>query len=65
MKTYLFSYEFNGKQWGFSIDAESEEEARMRVVVIGMARYDGELVGTVAASDQDIAWGRQRPDVLN
>jgi len=42
-KTYLFSYTHNNAKWGFEIQAESEEDARLRVARLMYAKYDGEL----------------------
>lgn len=43
MKEYLFSYRFDGAEWGISIFANSPAEAREKIKAVGMARYDGEL----------------------
>lgn len=48
-KTYLFSYTHNGSEWGFEIQAENEEDARLRVSKLMYAKYDGELAMKVPA----------------
>jgi hypothetical protein len=42
-KTYLFSYTHDNAEWGFEIQAEDEEDARLRVSKLMYAKYDGEL----------------------
>jgi hypothetical protein len=42
-KTYLFSYTHDNAKWGFEIQAENEEDARLRVSKLMYAKYDGEL----------------------
>jgi len=48
-KTYLFSYRFDGADWTFEIPATSASEAKQRVGVLGLARYDGEVIAKVPA----------------
>jgi hypothetical protein len=48
-KTYLFSYSHNGSEWGFEIQAENEEDARLRVSKMMYAKYDGELAMKIPA----------------
>jgi len=48
-KTYLFSYTHNGSEWGFEIQAENEEDARLRVSKMIYAKYDGELAMKIPA----------------
>jgi len=48
-KTYLFSYTHNNAEWGFEIQAENEEDARLRVAKLMYARYDGELAMKIPA----------------
>jgi hypothetical protein len=43
MTEYLFSYRFDGKEWGTTVFANSPAEAREKIKAQGMARYDGEL----------------------
>lgn len=50
MKSYLFSYEFQGQNWNFEIPAHSQAEAMMRLSKIAQASFDGEAVLKVAAS---------------
>lgn len=49
-KDYLFSYNYDGARWGFTIRAESPEDAQQRVSRLVYATYDGEIVATVPAS---------------
>ena len=49
VNTYLFSYRFGGKQYGFDIMAASEEEAMARLYAIRFASYDGVLVARIPA----------------
>jgi len=49
MKEYLFSYRFDGKEWGTSLFAENEAQAREKIKAQGMARFDGELMGRTPA----------------
>jgi len=42
-KTYLFSYTHDNAKWGFEIQAENEEDARLRISKLMYAKYDGEL----------------------
>jgi len=42
-KTYLFSYTHNNAEWGFEIQAENEDDAKLRVSKLMYAKYDGEL----------------------
>jgi len=48
-KTYLFSYTHNNSEWGFEIQAENEEDAKLRVSKMIYARYDGELAMKIPA----------------
>jgi len=48
-KTYLFSYTHGGSNWGFEIQAENEEDARLRVSKMVYAKYDGELTMKIPA----------------
>ena len=51
MKTYLFSYRFDGDEYGFDIVADSRDEAMARLAMIkAWAKYDGELIAAVPAS---------------
>lgn len=47
MKTYLFSYPYQGKQYCLDIPADSLEEAQGRFKAISWGQYDGELVATI------------------
>jgi len=48
-KTYLFSYTHDKSEWGFEIQAESEEDAKLRISKMMYAKYDGELAMKVPA----------------
>jgi hypothetical protein len=48
-KTYLFSYTHNNSEWGFEIQAENEEDAKLRVSKMMYAKYDGELAMKIPA----------------
>jgi len=48
-RTYLFSYTHNNSEWGFEIQAESEEDAKSRVSKMMYAKYDGELAMKIPA----------------
>lgn len=49
IKTYLFSYNYNGSQYSLEIPAETLEEAKDRLSVMSFAKYDGELVAKIPA----------------
>ncbi|MCB1498006.1 MAG: hypothetical protein KDJ86_19635 [Bauldia sp.] len=40
--TYHFTYRFEGAEWSIAIPAQSLQEAKERVKVLGFARYEGE-----------------------
>ena len=44
---YLFSYRFDGDEYGFDIPARNAAEAKARLSAMGMARYDGEIKATI------------------
>lgn len=44
---YLFSYRFEGAEYGFEIPARNEAEAKRRLSAMGLARYDGKLVAKI------------------
>jgi hypothetical protein len=63
VKTYLFSYPYQGHQYSLEIKAESREEAEGRFKAIPWGQYDGELQVTIPASTGDwvprlICWMR-------
>lgn len=47
LKDYLFSYDFHGERYSFTIRASSEAEARQRLHQMGSATLDGEVVVSV------------------
>ena len=42
---FLFSYEYEGKQWSFEICARTEDEALERQKLVATAEYDGQQHG--------------------
>lgn len=51
MKEYSFSYKFDNKLWGFSIYANSEEEAKRKFWALSEnGKYCGEVVCKVNAT---------------
>lgn len=49
-REFLFSYHFGGSEWGISIYAADEAEAREKIKAVGMARYTGELFAKIPAA---------------
>jgi len=47
MKTYLFSYSYQGAESVFEIRAESAEDAKRRVMRLQHATLDGELMAKI------------------
>ena len=64
-KEYLFTYEYAGRRWAFSIEATDREDAMRRLKVLPNAEYDGELYSTIDASDADEKAARRKPKLLN
>lgn len=50
MREYLFTYRFDGKEWGTSVFADDPAQAREKIKVVGLARYDGELMARIPAT---------------
>jgi len=50
MKTYLFSYTYQGAESVFEIRADSADDARRRVARLQYATLDGELVAKIPAT---------------
>jgi hypothetical protein len=50
VKTYLFSYSYQGADCVFEIRADSADDARKRVARLQYATLDGELVAKVPAT---------------
>lgn len=46
---YLFSYRYDGKEFGLVVPAYSLDEARGRIRAMVLSRYDGELVVRIPA----------------
>lgn len=62
----LFQFDFNGKTYAAAIEADSEAEMLEKLKAMAeTARYDGVLVDTIDATDDDLDWADCRPDVLN
>lgn len=49
MKEYLFSYYFKGKKWSTSVFAETEAEAKLKMLAQAQADYDGVLAMRIPA----------------
>lgn len=48
-ETHLFSYRFEGADWGFEIVARDADEAKARLKALAWAKYDGVLVARISA----------------
>lgn len=48
-KSYLFTYQHDGAEWVFEIQARDEKDAIARKAKIAYARLDGELVAKIPA----------------
>lgn len=46
-RKFLFTYRFNTEEYGLDIVASSPEEAKAKVRVLSLARYDGEIFATI------------------
>lgn len=49
-KTFLVRYNYDGAEWGASIQARNLDEARERLNRLAYATIDGELVATLPPS---------------
>lgn len=49
-REFLFTYRFGGAEWGTSVFASDPAEAKEKIKAVGMARYDGELMGRIPAA---------------
>lgn len=49
-REFCFTYHFGGSNWGISIFANDPDEAREKIKAVGMARYDGEVMGRIPAT---------------
>ncbi len=47
MQEYLFTYRFDGTEWGTSVFARNPVEAKEKIKAMSLARYDGELMATI------------------
>lgn len=66
-KEFLFTYRFDGVEWGISIFARDSAEAKEKIKAVALARYDGELRMRIPAAvsvfglvPRLIVWIRQR-----
>jgi hypothetical protein len=59
LKTYLFSYRYDGSEYGLQIKAYSQEEAVGRVRRMSTAIYDGEIMVTIPLDASSI-WQKIR-----
>jgi hypothetical protein len=48
MKTFLFTYRYEGADYSLEIPAATLAEAKGRLSAMGFARYDGELKAQVS-----------------
>lgn len=67
MREFLFSYRFDGTEWGITIFADDATQAREKIKAVALARYDGELHMRIPAGaslfglvPRLILWLRQR-----
>lgn len=47
MKTYLFSYDFQGARYSLEIQASSQPEAMHKLDCMSRAKYDGEVMAKI------------------
>jgi hypothetical protein len=66
-REFLFTYRFDGAEWGVSIFAKDAAEAREKIKAVALARYDGELhmripaaLGAFGLVPRIICWLRNR-----
>lgn len=43
MRTYLFTYRYDGAEYSLEVPADSLDEAKGRVSQMGLARHEGEV----------------------
>lgn len=48
-REFLFTYRFDGKEWGTSVFADDPAEAKEKVKAMALARYDGECMMKIPA----------------
>jgi len=46
-RKFMFSYRFDGAEYGLDIIANSPEEAKRKLSAMALARYDGEIFATI------------------
>lgn len=49
LRTYLFTYRYDGAEWSMEIVAQSAREVKERIGALTLAQYDGELIVKVPA----------------
>jgi hypothetical protein len=55
-REFLFTYRFDGKEWGVSVFARNAAEAKEKIKAIALARYDGELAVRIPAAIPGAGW---------
>jgi hypothetical protein len=46
-RKFLFTYRYDGAEYGLDVVAETAEEAKERVRQMSLARYDGEVFASI------------------
>ncbi len=46
-RKFLFTYRHEGAEYGMDVIASTPEEAKRKVQVMSLARYDGEIFATI------------------
>lgn len=46
-REFLFSYRFDGAEWGTSVHAANPVEAKEKIKAMSLARYDGEVMAKI------------------
>ena len=49
MREFLFNYRFGGEEWGISIFADDQAQAKEKIKAVALARYEGELAMRIPA----------------
>jgi hypothetical protein len=67
MREFLFNYRFGGAEWGITVFADNEAQAREKIRAVALARYEGEVhmripaaVGLFGIVPRLICWLRSR-----
>ncbi len=56
MRTFLFSYWFEGHQYSMEVVAKDADEAKRRVFQMQNAKYDGEAFAKISAKRSWFRW---------